>query len=169
MIGFSWLFIFFIGARLPVTLHLGVSAPFRPYFPCWERVCVCGYCCVCVWKGYRRGVAGQTDSLGLEGMSFLHRRWASTGAFICPSVEPKTKTDFQRLPAKPNTSNQTEENKDETQLQYTFVHSRVSVESGPLCRWSCSDTHLTADSVPLQLTASSGHLQGEQLSWGESS
>lgn len=43
------------------------------------------------------GVTGQTDSLGLEGMRFLRRRWASTGAFRCPSVEPKSKTDFLRL------------------------------------------------------------------------
>lgn len=51
-----------------------------------------------VWrkkKGW--GVTGQTDSLGLEGMRFLRRRWASSGAFRCPSVEPKSKTDFLRL------------------------------------------------------------------------
>lgn len=62
---FSRLILSWITARLPVTLHLGVSASFRLYFSCCAWMWV--YCYVC---GERRGVAGQTDSLGLEGMRF---------------------------------------------------------------------------------------------------
>ena len=97
-ISFSRLFLSCITSHLSVVLHpcvcVCVSTSLRLYFP-W---CGCVYCYVCVCGG-RRGVAGQTDGLGLEGMRFLHRRRASTGAFRCPSVEPKTKTGFLRRPS----------------------------------------------------------------------
>lgn len=49
------------------------------------------------------GATGQTDGLGLEWMSFHHRRWASTEALRCPIplAEPETRTHCQRCHSNP--------------------------------------------------------------------
>ena len=76
---------------LPVTMHPSVLTLSVLCFPYHLNVCVC-----CSESGgARRGKAGQTGSLELEGMNFLHRRlgihW-SFRMFLCGA-----KTDFLRL------------------------------------------------------------------------